>query len=43
MPLEQRVNILAKCFGKMNLDNIYIKPVLRELIDKVKLENEYVT
>ncbi|MEE2632317.1 MAG: hypothetical protein VX826_01120 [Candidatus Neomarinimicrobiota bacterium] len=42
-PLEQRVNILAKCFGKMNLDNIYIKPVLRELIDKVKLENEYVT
>ncbi len=42
-PLEQRVNILAKHFGKMNLDNIYIKPVLRELIDKVKLENEYVT
>ena len=42
-PLEQRVNILAKCFGKMDLNNIYIKPMLRELIDQVKLENEYVT
>ena len=42
-PLEQRVNILAKCFGIMILDNIYIKPMLRELIDQVKLENEYVT
>tara|TARA_Y100001970_G_scaffold288657_1_gene416601 strand:- start:45 stop:323 length:279 start_codon:yes stop_codon:yes gene_type:complete len=37
-PLEQRVNVLAKCFSKMKIDNIYIKPVLRELIDKVESE-----
>ena len=37
-PLEQRVNVLAKCFIKMKIDNVYIKPVLRELIDKVKSE-----
>ena len=37
-PLEQRVNVLAKCFSKMKIDNVYIKPVLRELIDKVKSE-----
>jgi hypothetical protein len=41
-PLEQRLHILAKCFSKMNLDNVYIKPVLRDLIDNVALDNEYV-
>ena len=42
-PLEQRLHILAKCFSKMNLDNVYIKPVLRDLIDNVALDNEYVS
>ena len=42
-PLEQRLHILAKCFIKMNLDNVYIKPVLRDLIDNIELDNEYVT
>ena len=41
-PLEQRLRILAKCFSKMNLDNVYIKPVLRDLIDNIELDNEYV-
>tara|TARA_B100001175_G_scaffold40467_1_gene29859 strand:+ start:12 stop:344 length:333 start_codon:yes stop_codon:yes gene_type:complete len=41
-PLEQRLHVLAKCFSKLNLDNIYIKPVLRELIDNVEREDEYV-
>ncbi len=42
-PLEQRLHILAKCFSKINLDNVYIKPVLRDLIDNVALDNEYVS
>ncbi len=42
-PLEQRLHILAKCFSKMNLNNVYIKPVLRDLIDNVALDNEYVS
>jgi hypothetical protein len=41
-PLEQRLHILAKYFSKMNLDNLYIKPVLRDLIDNIELDNEYV-
>jgi|TARA_B110000914_G_scaffold223280_1_gene238437 hypothetical protein len=41
-PLEQRLHILAKCFSKINLDNIYIKPILRDLIDNVGSDNEYV-
>ena len=41
-PLEQRLHILAKCFSKMDLDNVYIKPVLRDLIDNINSENEYV-
>ena len=42
-PLEQRLHILANFFSKMNLDNVYIKPVLRDLIDNVALDNEYVS
>ena len=41
-PLEQRLHILAKCFSKMDLDNVYIKPVLRDLIDNIESDNEYV-
>ena len=41
-PLEQRLHILAKCFSKMDLDKVYIKPVLRDLIDNIDSENEYV-
>ena len=41
-PLEQRLHILAKCFSKMDLDKVYIKPVLRDLIDNINSENEYV-
>ena len=42
-PLEQRLHILANFFSKMNLDNVYIKPVLRDLIDNIGLDNEYVS
>ncbi len=41
-PLEQRLHVLAKCFSKLNLDNVYIKPVLRELIDSMERDSEYV-
>ena len=36
------LSILAKCFSKMDLDNVYIKPVLRDLIDNIESDNEYV-
>ena len=41
-PLEQRLHVLAKCFSKLNLDNVYIKPLLRELIDNIERDGEYV-
>ena len=32
-PIEQRLNILAKCFIKYDLDKLYIVPALRAYID----------
>ena len=32
-PIEQRLNTLADCFNKYNLDGLYIIPALREYID----------
>tara|TARA_B100000900_G_scaffold404827_1_gene413679 strand:+ start:279 stop:569 length:291 start_codon:yes stop_codon:yes gene_type:complete len=40
-PIEQRLYVLAKCFSQTNLDNVYIKPVIRELIDKAKEDKVY--
>ena len=31
-PLNQRLNILANEFSKLNLENIFISPILREFI-----------
>ena len=39
-PLEQRLYVLAKCFSKINLENVYIKPVLRDLINQAKTDNK---
>ena len=38
-PLEQRLYVLAKCFSQINLDNVYIKPMLRDLINQAKIDN----
>jgi hypothetical protein len=40
-PLDQRLHVLAKCFSQINLDNVYIKPVLRDLIEQVKTDKVY--
>ena len=32
-PIEQRLNILAKCFIEHDLDKLYIVPALRAYID----------
>ena len=32
-PIEQRLNILAKCFIEYDLDRLYIIPALRAYID----------
>ena len=38
-PLEQRLYVLAKCFSQINLDNVYIKPMLRDLINQAKVDH----
>ena len=40
-PLDQRLHVLAKCFSQINLDNVYIKPVLRDVIEQVKTDKVY--
>ena len=40
-PLDQRLHVLAKCFSQINLDNVYIKPVLRDLIEQAKTDKAY--
>ena len=40
-PLDQRLHVLAKCFSQINLDNVYIKPVLRDLIEQAKTDKVY--
>ena len=37
-PLDQRLHVLAKCFSQINLENVYIKPVLRDLIEQAKTD-----
>ena len=31
-PIDQRLNVLAKEFSKINLNNVFIPPLLREFI-----------
>ena len=38
-PLDQRLHVLAKCFSQINLENVYIKPLLRDLINQAKTDN----
>ena len=33
-PLNQRLNVLANEFSKLNLENIFDQPILREFISK---------
>jgi hypothetical protein len=40
-PLDQRLHVLAKCFSQINLENVYIKPVLRDLIEQAKTDKAY--
>jgi hypothetical protein len=40
-PLDQRLHVLAKCFSQINLENVYIKPVLRDLIEQAKIDRVY--
>ena len=40
-PLDQRLHVLAKCFSQINLENVYIKPVLRDLIEQAKIDKVY--
>ena len=40
-PLDQRLHVLAKCFSQINLENVYIKPVLRDLIEQAKTDKVY--
>tara|TARA_B100001079_G_C16322273_1_gene475213 strand:+ start:246 stop:515 length:270 start_codon:yes stop_codon:yes gene_type:complete len=35
-PIDQRLNILAKEFGKLDTQNIFIQPVLRAYIENVQ-------
>jgi len=30
---QERITLLKACIGKMNLENIYIKPAIRKLLD----------
>ena len=40
-PLDQRLHVLAKCFSQINLENVYINPVLRDLIEQAKTDKVY--
>ena len=40
-PLDQRLHVLAKCFSQIDLDNVYIKPILRDLIEQAKTDKVY--
>ena len=40
-PMDQRLHVLAKCFSQINLENVYIKPVLRDLIEQAKTDKVY--
>ncbi len=35
-PMEHRVKCLVEAFSNLKLDSIYVKPVLREMIEKEK-------
>ncbi|MFZ5563312.1 MAG: hypothetical protein ACOZBW_04615 [Thermodesulfobacteriota bacterium] len=36
LPIREKTENLAECLGQMNLDNIYIVPAIREMLDKYK-------
>ena len=35
-PIEQRINALSKAFSKLDTSEIYLKPLIRELIEEKK-------
>ncbi|GIS72286.1 MAG: hypothetical protein CM1200mP10_18630 [Candidatus Neomarinimicrobiota bacterium] len=37
-PLEQRLKVLAREFGKINLENVYLVPALRLYIESSQSE-----
>ena len=37
-PLEQRLKVLAKEFGKINLTDVYLVPALRSYIESIQTE-----
>ena len=37
-PIEQKIKRFANIFSKIDLSNIYLKPAIRELVNKEKLE-----
>ena len=40
-PLEQRIQALAQAFSRLNITHIYIKPIIREIIDQKEIIQEY--
>ena len=37
-PIEQKIKRFANIFSKIDLSNIYLKPAIRELVNKEKLK-----
>ncbi|MBC8345699.1 MAG: hypothetical protein ISR82_06710 [Candidatus Marinimicrobia bacterium] len=35
-PIDQRLNVLAKEFGKLNTNNIFVQPVLRAYMEDIQ-------
>lgn len=35
-PIDQRLNILAKEFGKLNTNNIFVHPILRAYMEDIQ-------
>ena len=35
-PIDQRLNILAKEFGKLNMNNIFVQPILRAYMEDIQ-------
>ena len=36
LPIREKTENLAECLGRQNLDNVYIVPAIREMLDKYK-------
>ena len=35
-PVREKIDLLAKCLSKMQIEDIYIVPAVRDLLDKYK-------